>query len=201
MKKRLFVIGMLLFAFVIAGCGGSPGPVEYTIEMSEFAYSPNTIELQVGQEVTLNLVNNGALTHEFMVGQESVKNEDGQFIQYEQDFFISVDPVVSGVGEVHDMSDSEHMDDMADDHDMGDMADDHDMGDMADDHDMHEMSDDHKMTDHGFMVSIGGNTADRVTTIKFIVTEDMVGEWEMGCFLDGGSHYVAGMVGTITVSP
>ena len=47
--------------------------------------------------------------------------------------------------------------------------------------------------------SAGGEAVE--TDITFTVTEDMVGEWEMGCFLDGGSHYTSGMVGTLIVNP
>ena len=35
--------------------------------------------------------------------------------------------------------------------------------------------------------------------IVFEVTAEMVGEWQFGCFLDNGTHYSAGMVGTLTV--
>jgi uncharacterized cupredoxin-like copper-binding protein len=37
--------------------------------------------------------------------------------------------------------------------------------------------------------------------VKFTVTKDMVGEWEMGCFAQEGVHYTAGMVGKLVVAP
>jgi hypothetical protein len=37
--------------------------------------------------------------------------------------------------------------------------------------------------------------------IKFSVTEDMVGSWEIGCFLDDGGHYDEGMIGSLVVKP
>lgn len=56
------------------------------------------------------------------------------------------------------------------------------------------MADEH----HGFMVTVpqNGATAD----MTFTVTEDMVGEWEIGCFLLEGVHYEQGMHGTFTVT-
>jgi hypothetical protein len=37
--------------------------------------------------------------------------------------------------------------------------------------------------------------------VTFTVTEEMVGEWEIGCFLLEGVHYDSGMVGKFIVSP
>ena len=51
-------------------------PVTYTIEMSKYAFSPNTIEAKVGQQVTLELVNNGTLEHEIMFGRYTMMMED-----------------------------------------------------------------------------------------------------------------------------
>jgi plastocyanin len=49
----------------------------------------------------------------------------------------------------------------------------------------------------GFMVVVPiGGTA----TMKFKVTEGMVGEWEMGCFEQDGVHYDAGMKGPVSVT-
>jgi plastocyanin len=41
--------------------------------------------------------------------------------------------------------------------------------------------------------------SDDIYTMSFTVTEDMVGEWEIGCFLLDGVHYNSGMVGTLRV--
>lgn len=179
MKKLVFPLLLVLIAVVFSGCGAAPEPVEFTIEMSEFAYSPDTIELKVGQEVTLHLVNNGALSHEFMAGKDPIKNADGQFVQYDHDFFHHSEPKVTRDGQPYD----------------------HDEG-MSGDHEMDMGSDDHSMSDdHGFMVGLAGNQPGSITTITFTVTDDMLGEWEMGCFLDGGSHYISGMNGKIIVTP
>ena len=49
----------------------------------------------------------------------------------------------------------------------------------------------------GFIVVL---PIDGTGTIKFTVTEDMVGEWEMGCFEQDGVHYDVGMKGIVTVT-
>ena len=51
----------------------------------------------------------------------------------------------------------------------------------------------------GFMVIVP-NGAEKAT-ITFTATQDMVGEWEIGCFSQDGVHYDAGMKGKFVVSP
>lgn len=60
-----------------------------------------------------------------------------------------------------------------------------------------EPEEEHEEMHEGFMVvSPVGGTA----TIKFTVTEEMLGEWEMGCFEQDGVHYDAGMKGSVSVT-
>jgi hypothetical protein len=46
------------------------------------------------------------------------------------------------------------------------------------------------------MVSLANE--DRAT-MTFTITEDMVGTWEIGCFLQDGAHYLADMKGSLVV--
>lgn len=161
MFRRMFIFLFLGFTFfTLSACKSGPPPAEFTFEMSEFAFTPNTFEVQVGQEVTFHLVNKGALTHEFMVGRNAMM-VDGQPSGYEHNMFEGEEPMVMGA---------------------------------SDDHSMSTMG-----ADHGFMVAVPTNNDE--ITVTFTVTEDMVGEWEIGCFLDGGSHYNQGMTGTLKVNP
>ena len=49
----------------------------------------------------------------------------------------------------------------------------------------------------GVMVAMPvGGTA----IMKFTVTEEMLGDWEMGCFEQDGVHYDAGMIGMVSVT-
>lgn len=166
MKRIQWLLIMSLLAVALAACSSSPPPAEFTVEMTEFAFSPDTIEVQVGQEVTIHLVNAGALNHEFMVGRDAMMME-GMASGYEHNMFEGHDPMVMG-GDEHDESEAGH------DESMEDM-------------------------DHGFMVLVPAREEEK--TMTFTVTEDMVGEWEIGCFTDGGSHYSQGMVGTFIVNP
>jgi uncharacterized cupredoxin-like copper-binding protein len=71
MKKiaLLFCLGVLVG--LLAGCASpTPEPVSIDLHMSEYAFTPNAIEVKVGQPVTLNLINDGQLAHEVMFGKE-----------------------------------------------------------------------------------------------------------------------------------
>lgn len=104
--KRNTVRGLALaaFALLLAACAGgqpdnrqTPEPVKYTVEMTEFAFQPAELQAKVGQEVTIELVNSGALEHEMMIGRD-VKSTNSRPDGYEHDMFAdaNVEPVVMG---------------------------------------------------------------------------------------------------------
>jgi plastocyanin len=166
-----FLLVVALFAAACSSSAPAPAaqlePVRFTVEMSEYAFSPGRIEVKVGQEVTLELVNLGQISHELMIGREvaSMNNRPSGF---HEDFFESanVEPMVMGVEEP-------------------------DAGHSAEGHG----------ADHAgsFMVVLP-ETGDKAS-LTFQVTEDMVGEWELGCFEQDGVHYDAGMKGALVVLP
>ena len=160
--KKVYVVGLLAALVVIlAACGGeAQQAVSFDIEMKEYTFTPERLNLKVGQEVTLNLSNSGQLQHEIMFGRE-MTNADNRPAGYMEDMFEAggVEPEVTQVGE------PEH----------------------ENEHEMHS----------GFMAALPpGGTA----TMKFTVTDGMLGDWEMGCFEQDGVHYDAGMIGSVSVT-
>ena len=100
---------VFLAVVVLSACSSQKAePVSITIDMSEYAYSPETIQVKVGQEVTLEMLNNGVLAHELMIGNQ-VKMTENRPSGYEQDFFevAGVEPVVTG-GEVEEGEHGHH---------------------------------------------------------------------------------------------
>lgn len=185
MKSVPLTIRMVVVALTLTACAQTPpDPVTITIDMTEYAFTPNEIELQVGQEVTFVLVNSGEQDHELMIGRE-VHVDAGMPNGYDVDFWHigGVMPSVEGTGQLmqHEENHGE-VEEPAGEHD------EHDMGAMTSPED-----------EAPLMVFIpqGAET----TTLTFTVTKDMVGEWEMGCFELNGVHYTAGMLGTLTVIP
>lgn len=192
MKRYLFLISMLVVVSVLlVACGSQePEPVTYQVEMSEFAYSPDTLEAKVGQVVTIELTNPGLLEHELMFGRE-VMMMDNRPSGFEHDMFESagVEPVVAmSAAEMHEDEHEEAEHQEGNEHEEAE----HQQGD---EHSESESGHEHE----GFMVLLPAE-AKEVATITFTVTEDMVGEWEMGCFLQEGVHYDAGMKGKFIVT-
>src|SRR3990172_10805131 len=98
MKRVLTLIFLSVIALLLGACGGGaqPPPVSFTIEMSEYAFTPANLELKVGQEVTLKLVNKGQLQHEILFGREVVMTNNRP-AGYQVDMFATggVEPTVT----------------------------------------------------------------------------------------------------------
>lgn len=168
MKLSALALGIGFGVFLLVACSSAPQPLEVNMNMSEFAFSPNVIEAKVGQQVTINLMNAGALQHEIMFGRNATMM-DGQPSGYEMDMFsmAGMEPSVTFGGGMEGME--------------GDMM----MGEAG-------------MLHGGYSVILpGGNQTAQIT---FTITEDMVGDWEFGCFEQDGVHYTAGMKGTMVVT-
>jgi uncharacterized cupredoxin-like copper-binding protein len=60
----------LIFGLVLPGCGGGgaeQASTHLTVDMTEFAFSPRDYTVPVGAEITLDLSNNGAIEHNFVI--------------------------------------------------------------------------------------------------------------------------------------
>ena len=98
-KTRLVIvsIGILVIIAACQGAGSQPQPASIRINLSEYAYNPLEIEVQEGQQVSIELVNIGRLDHEIMFGRE-VMLVDNRPAGYMTDMFAStgIDPQVDG---------------------------------------------------------------------------------------------------------
>ena len=100
--KNVYVAGIVTaYILILAACGGAdPQEVRFDMDMAEYSFSPERLNLKVGQEVTLNLSNSGQLQHEIMVGREMEKI-DNRPAGYAEDMFEAggVEPEVTQEGE------------------------------------------------------------------------------------------------------
>jgi len=177
---RIVALGAVT-ALTVAACGssgaageqgaadGSP-QTEFTIELTEFAYSPSNVTFPAGETVTLTLKNTGTIPHEFMLGGDAM-GEGG----YMEDLLGQLDPeVISGRGYiVEGLESADHSDGEEDNVDPAS-----DAANKA----------------HGAEIELepGGEI-----TLRLTIPADAAGSYEMGCFLPG--HYEAGMKGTVTI--
>jgi uncharacterized cupredoxin-like copper-binding protein len=207
-RSAILILLSLVTALLLVACGGGGAKPDasgnITIELNEFTFSPDNIELEAGQEVTITLVNVGEKDHEFMVGRNVRTNEDGLPDGFAVQLFEDT-PMVMRAGAVlseeemmgeHDMDAMEEGEEMEEDmeHDMDAMEEGEEMEEDTEHDAEHDMD---AMDEHGFMVEIP--PAADTTTITFTVTEDMVGEWEFACFTDDGDHYNEGMKGILVI--
>ena len=183
MRRISWITLMAVIPLVLVACASQapPEPLEMAIDLTEYSFTPADLEFQVGQEVTLHLSNSGALEHEIMFGRD-VMMMNGMPNGFDVDMFevAGVEPEVS-------VEMSMEMESGGEEHTEGD---EHSEGD-------EHMEEGEEHGHSGFMVKVP--VSEDVYTMSFTVTEDMVGEWEIGCFLLEGVHYNSGMVGTLNV--
>ena len=72
MPKTLTFAAVLLLAVALTACGGDDEPVgdarQIEIDMTDNAYSPDTVEVAAGERVTFVFTNDGEVLHEAYVG-------------------------------------------------------------------------------------------------------------------------------------
>ena len=69
MKRITLVMGLILVSslLMVACGGGGPPAVEASVVMTDFAFAPVNLDAPAGAEITLNLSNDGALEHNFVI--------------------------------------------------------------------------------------------------------------------------------------
>ncbi len=69
MKKFFFVAFVVIaLSAILTACGqAANNSTTLTVDMSEFAFTPKTVTVQAGSQVTLELTNSGATQHDFAI--------------------------------------------------------------------------------------------------------------------------------------
>jgi len=66
MKKIMLVLAFIL-SVALASCGEQGPATEINVNMTDFQFTPNQFTVPAGQEITLNVVNTGAVVHNFVI--------------------------------------------------------------------------------------------------------------------------------------
>jgi plastocyanin len=63
--RKMFIVSMFVFAFVLSACG--PKKATLDITANEWSYDSSTYTVPSGAEVTVNMTNNGVFGHVFSI--------------------------------------------------------------------------------------------------------------------------------------
>lgn len=68
MKKVLIIVAMVFaLSLTLTACGGGGSTTNLSVDMVEFMFTPAEYTVPAGQEISLELTNNGAVTHDFII--------------------------------------------------------------------------------------------------------------------------------------
>lgn len=69
MKRFLTPLILFILALVLAACGGAAArpSTSFSVELSDFKFTPDKFIVPAGQQITLTLSNKGAVEHEFVI--------------------------------------------------------------------------------------------------------------------------------------
>ena len=68
MKKYLVPVAIAIgLSLALTACGGGAPSTNFNVDMVEFMFNPNNFTVPAGQEITLELSNNGAVVHDFII--------------------------------------------------------------------------------------------------------------------------------------
>ena len=65
--KRTLIIMAVLLSLMLVSCGGAGPSTTINVTLTDFQFAPNQFTVPAGQEITLNVVNTGAVVHNFVI--------------------------------------------------------------------------------------------------------------------------------------
>jgi uncharacterized cupredoxin-like copper-binding protein len=65
--KRVLLVLVLILIPVLTACGGNKPSTSLEVTLVEFSFTPNSFTVPAGKEITIHLVNNGAVIHDFII--------------------------------------------------------------------------------------------------------------------------------------
>lgn len=88
MRRLSFLAVVVIIGAVLSACGGSGTGAtrKLSLAMSDYSFKPATLELKVGETVTIELKNTGQLDHEVMFGR-GLQKTNNRPSGYETDMF------------------------------------------------------------------------------------------------------------------
>lgn len=66
-KYQVMVAIAFILVLVLTACGNSGPSTNISVDMVEFMFNPTELTVPAGQAITLELTNNGAVVHDFII--------------------------------------------------------------------------------------------------------------------------------------
>jgi uncharacterized cupredoxin-like copper-binding protein len=99
-RYTLFVLAALIAALALSACTGGPTPPpsgkSFIAAATEFAFSPNTFTVKVGEETTFVVTNKGTLEHNFVVFDPSGTELARVTIKVGESASVTLKPAAAG---------------------------------------------------------------------------------------------------------
>ncbi|HLE29503.1 MAG TPA: cupredoxin domain-containing protein [Anaerolineales bacterium] len=92
-SKKIYLAVLVIATVVLTACGGGGQTTGVTVKAEDLKFTPNTLTAKVGDSVTVNLQNAGALEHSFIIDEFSVRLEG---VQPGQTGSVSFTPSAAG---------------------------------------------------------------------------------------------------------
>jgi uncharacterized cupredoxin-like copper-binding protein len=64
--KKILLISLFIMLFILSACGGGPSTT-IDVTLAEFTFTPDTLTVPAGQEITVNATNSGAVVHDLVI--------------------------------------------------------------------------------------------------------------------------------------
>lgn len=64
----ILIVGLL----VLSGCGGDDASTDISVELSDFEFTPDDWTVPAGEEITIDITNDGSVDHEWVILQDGV---------------------------------------------------------------------------------------------------------------------------------
>ncbi len=87
--KKYLVMAVLFVCFMLTSCKSSGPSAAIDVTLTDFQFTPNSFTILAGREITINVVNNGVVEHEFAIlkfgadASDEFDEEDRQNIYWE----------------------------------------------------------------------------------------------------------------------
>src|SRR5688500_4129653 len=65
--KKILIISVMILALLLTACGNSGLSTKINFTMTDFAFTPNEFTIPAGQEITVHIIHDGTVEHDFIV--------------------------------------------------------------------------------------------------------------------------------------